>query len=590
MRLPRSLHWRISLAYTALIFVTMGVVSIYLVNFIRDAFLADLNGRLQEEVGLVVVSSSDFFLAEIDVDGLQKEMDEMARIIDARVTIVDVDGMVLVDTAVQADADRNLRNREEIRKALVTGAGADRRVDPSYRADVIYQAIAIRVQGEIVGVARVGVPTSQLESNLSQIISTIGLSALIVAVLSVGLGYVLFRRTSRSVQLVAEGARRLAEGDLEQRVQATSTDDETRELADAFNGMASTIRSVVGDLSSERNKLTAVLDTMADGVVVLEAGSEVSLINRAAERLLDVRAEDAVGNRLVEVVRDHEIQQAVQQSLETGQIWQIEVELLPSRAFLSAIATPLGELDGSADAASVLLTLPDLTRMMQVETTRKEFVSNVSHELRNPLASIKAMVETIEDGAIDERSVAMDFLRRINRDVDRMNGIVNDLLELSHLESGYVPMHLVPVHLGPLVEEVVEDFQRSVADKDLVLVSEIPETLPTVTGETGRLRQVLVNLIENAIRYTSEGQITVSVSDEDQFQRVKVIDTGVGIPREHLAHVFERFYKVERSRRDDGTGLGLAIVKHIVQAHGGDVSAESEEGVGSSFEFTIPQR
>jgi two-component system phosphate regulon sensor histidine kinase PhoR len=568
----------------------MGVVSIYLVNFIRDAFLADLNGRLQEEVGLVVVSSSDFFLAEIDVDGLQKEMDEMARIIDARVTIVDVDGMVLVDTAVQADADRNLRNREEIRKALVTGAGADRRVDPSYRGDVIYQAIAIRVQGEIVGVARVGVPTSQLKSNLSQIISTIGLSALIVAVLSVGLGYVLFRRTSRSVQLVAEGARRLAEGDLEQRVQATSTDDETRELADAFNGMASTIRSVVGDLSSERNKLTAVLDTMADGVVVLEAGSEVSLINRAAERLLDVRAEDAVGNRLVEVVRDHEIQQAVQQSLETGQIWQIEVELLPSRAFLSAIATPLGELDGSADAASVLLTLHDLTRMMQVETTRKEFVSNVSHELRNPLASIKAMVETIEDGAIDERSVAMDFLRRINRDVDRMNGIVNDLLELSHLESGYVPMHLVPVHLGPLVEEVVEDFQRSVADKDLVLVSEIPETLSTVTGETGRLRQVLVNLIENAIRYTSEGQITVSVSDEDQFQRVKVIDTGVGIPREHLAHVFERFYKVERSRRDDGTGLGLAIVKHIVQAHGGDVSVESEEGVGSTFEFTIPQR
>jgi len=568
----------------------MGVVSIYLVNFIRDAFLADLNGRLQEEIGLVVVSSSDFFLAEIDVDGLQKEIDEMARIIDARVTIVDVDGLVLVDTAVQVEVDRNLRNREEIRQALATGAGADRRVDPSYGGDVMYQAIAIQVQGEIVGVARVGVPTSQLESNLSQIISTIGLSALIVAVLSVGLGYLLFRRTSRSVQLVAEGARRLAEGDLEQRVQATSTDDETRELADAFNGMASTIRSVVGDLSSERNKLTAVLDTMADGVVVLEAGSEVSLINRAAERLLDVRAEDAVGNRLVEVVRDHEIQQAVQQSLETGQIWQIEVELLPSRAFLSAIATPLGELDGSADAASVLLTLHDLTRMMQVETTRKEFVSNVSHELRNPLASIKAMVETIEDGAIDERSVAMDFLRRINRDVDRMNGIVNDLLELSHLESGYVPMHLVPVHLGPLVEEVVEDFQRSVADKNLVLVSEIPETLSTVTGETGRLRQVLVNLIENAIRYTSEGQITVSVSDEDQFQRVKVIDTGVGMPREHLAHVFERFYKVERSRRDDGTGLGLAIVKHIVQAHGGDVSVESEEGVGSTFEFTIPQR
>ncbi len=590
MRLPRSLHWRISLAYTALIFVTMGVVSIYLVDFIRDAFLADLNGRLQEEVGLVVESSSDFFLTEIDVDGLQKEMDEIAGIIDARVTIVDVDGLVLADTAIRADVDPNLRNRDEIRQALVTGTGVDRRLDPSDGGDVIYQAIAIRNRGEIVGVARVSVSTSRMESNLGQIISIIGLSALIVAVLSVGLGYILFQRMSRSVQLVAEGARRLAEGDLEQRVHATSADDETRELADAFNGMASTIRSVVGDLSSERNKLTAVMDTMADGVVVLESGSEVSLINRAAERLLDVRAEEAVGNRLVEVVRDYEIQQVVQKSLETGQIWQIEVELLPSRTFLSAIATPLGDFDGSKDAVGVLLTLHDLTRMMQIETTRTEFVSNVSHELRNPLASIKAMVETIEDGAIDERSVAMDFLRRINRDLDRMNGIVNDLLELSHLESGYVPMHLVPVHLGPLIKEVVEDFQRSVADKGLVLASEFPETLSTVTGENERLRQVLVNLIENAIRYTSEGQITISVSDEVQFQRVKVIDTGTGIPREHLPHVFERFYKVERSRRDDGTGLGLAIVKHIVQAHGGDVSVESEEGVGSTFEFTIPQR
>lgn len=590
MRLPHSLHWRISLAYTALIFVTMGVVSIYLVDFIRDAFLADLNGRLQEEVGLVAESSSDFFLAEIDIDGLQQKMDDIAGIIDARVTIVGVDGLVLVDTALRADAVPNLRNREEIRKALVTGSGADRRLDPSYGGDVIYQAIAIRDRGEIVGVARVGVPTTRLESNVGQIITTIGLSALIVAVLSVGLGYILFRRTSRSMQLVAEGARRLAKGDLEQRVQATSTDDETRDLADAFNGMASTIRSVVGDLSSERNKLTAVLDTMADGVVVLEVGSEVSLVNRAAESLLDVKASDSVGNRLAEVVRDHEIQQVVRRSLETGQIWQIEVELLPSRTFLSAIATPLGAVDGSTEAAGVLLTLHDLTRMMQIETTRKEFVSNVSHELRNPLASIKAMVETIADGAIDERSVAMDFLRRINRDVDRMNSIVNDLLELSHLESGYIPIHQFPVHIGPLIEEVVEDFQLSVAEKGLVLVAELPETLSTITGENERLRQVLVNLIENAIRYTSKGQITVSVSDEDQFQRVKVVDTGTGIPREHLPHVFERFYKVERSRRDDGTGLGLAIVKHIVQAHGGEVSVESEEGVGSTFEFTVPQR
>ena len=435
MRLPHSLHWRISLAYTVLIIVTMGAVSFYLVDFVRDAFLMDLRGRVQQEARLVAESASGIVGTAPDGRRLQLMADDLADIIDARVTIVGIDGAVLADSSGQSGRSQNLRRREEIRQALAVGVGGALRRDQTSGEEIIYAAVAIRRGGEIVAVARVGVSTADLQSNVNRLVTTISISALLVTALSVGLGYVLFRRTSRSVQLVAEGARRLAAGDLEFRVHASSS-DETRDLADAFNSMANTIRSVVGDLSSERNKLTAVLDTMADGVVVLEADGKVSLMNRAAELLLDVGASETVGNRLVEVVRDYEIQQTVQKSIETGRIWQVEVELLPSRTFLSAIATPLGAVDGTTEASGVLLTLHDLTRMMQVETTRKEFVSNVSHELRNPLASIKAMVDTLEDGAIEERSVAVDFLRRISGDVDRMNGIVNDLLELSHLEGG----------------------------------------------------------------------------------------------------------------------------------------------------------
>lgn len=588
MRLPHSLHWRISLAYTALIFFTMGTVSLYLVDFVRDAFLADLQIRLQQEVSLVAESISGFVGDESDSGGLQLVVQDMAEIIKARVTIVDANGLVLADTAEDPDPTGNLRRRQEIREALNVGVGNAIREESASDGEVVYSALAIRHNGVVVAVARVGIPTSDVNANVNRLITTILVSALGVAALSVGLGFMLFRRTSRSVQRVAEGARRLADGDLEHRVQ-TSSSDETKELAEAFNGMANTIRSVVGDLSSERNKLTAVLDTMADGVVVLEADSEVSLMNRAAEWLLGVGAKDAVGNRLVEVVRDHEIQETVQKSMDTGQIWQIEVELLPSRTLLSAIATPLGAVDGTADASGVLLTLHDLTRIMQVETTRKEFVSSVSHELRSPLASIKAMVETLEDGALDERDVAVDFLRRINRDVDRMNGIVNDLLELSHLESGYVPLRLASMDLRPLVEEILEDYQRSLSGSKLALSAELHDATSLVTGEEEKLRQVLVNLVENAIRYTAEGKITVSISDEGRFQRVHVVDTGTGIPREHQPHVFERFYKADRSRRDGGTGLGLAIVKHIVQAHGGEIDVSSEEGVGSTFEFTIPK-
>lgn len=588
MRLPRSLHWRISLVYTALIFVTMGAVSLYLVDFVRDAFLTDLERRLQQEASLVAQSVSGLVGAEADAAELQLISEELAEIVKARVTIVDLDGGVLADTIQQAELVPNLRGRDEIRQALATGVGIARGEDLISGGEIIYSAAAIRKGSDVVAVARVGVPTSDVQANVNRIITTIALSAMVVATLSVGLGFVLFRRTSRSVQIVAEGARILAEGDLEHRVQASSS-DETRELAEAFNSMANTIRTVVDDLSSERNKLTAVLDTMADGVVVLDAGGEVSLINRAAEWLLDVGASEAVGNRLVEVVRDHEIQYAVQKSLETGQIWQTNVELLPSRTFLSAIATPLGAVDSTAGASGVLLTLHDLTRIMQVETTRTEFVSNVSHELRSPLTAIKAMVETLEDGAMDERDVADDFLRRISRDVDRMTGIVNDLLELSHLESGFAPLHLAPVDLRPLINDIVDEYQRSAGGKDLEFRAELPGNLSTVTGEGKKIRQVLVNLVENAIRHTSEGKITLSVLEEGSFQKIRVTDTGVGIPREHLPHVFERFYKVDRSRRDEGTGLGLAIVKHIVQTHGGEVAVESEEGVGSTFEFTIPR-
>ena len=588
MRLPHSLHWRISLAYTVLIIVTMGAVSFYLVGFVRDAFLMDLRGRLQREASLVAESASGIVGTAPDGRRLQLMADDLADIIDARVTIVGIDGAVLADSSVQSGRSQNLRRREEIRQALAVGVGGALRRDQTSGEEIIYSAVAIRRGGEIVAVARVGVSTADLQSNVNRLVTTISISALLVTVLSVGLGYVLFRRTSRSVQLVAEGARRLAAGDLEFRVHASSS-DETRDLADAFNSMANTIRSVVGDLSSERNKLTAVLDTMADGVVVLEADGKVSLMNRAAELLLDVGASETVGNRLVEVVRDYEIQQTVQKSIETGRIWQVEVELLPSRTFLSAIATPLGAVDGTTEASGVLLTLHDLTRMMQVETTRKEFVSNVSHELRNPLASIKAMVDTLEDGAIEERSVAVDFLRRISGDVDRMNGIVNDLLELSHLEGGFAPLHLSPVDLRHLVEEVLEKFRNSSGAEGLEFLADLPDTLSTVTGESGKLRQVLVNLVENAIRHTAEGKITISILEEGRFQKVRVADTGTGIPREHLPHVFERFYKVDRSRSDGGTGLGLAIVKHIVQAHGGEVGVESEEGVGSTFEFTIPR-
>ena len=388
-------------------------------------------------------------------------------------------------------------------------------------------------------------------------------------------------RTARSVKSVVDGARRLADGDFEHRIPSVPT-SEASEMADSFNAMAATIRNMVRDLSGERNKLSAVLNTMADGVVVLEPGGTVVLMNQAAQWLLDIKTTDPTGLRLVERVRDSELIEVITVALESGQPRHGELEMLHRGSFISVIATPLSG-DGSE---GVLLMLHDLSNLRQIETTRREFVSNVSHELRSPLASIKALAESLQDGAVDEPEVAADFMERIQKDVARMDSLVDDLLALSRLESGQTPVNLGPLDLRALADDLVDSY--STHSNGVLIEQTMPVDLPLVTGDEGMVRQVLVNLLENALKFTNEGgTIGICAAAGHEFVEISVKDSGAGIPPEHLPHVFERFYKVDRSRRDGGTGLGLAIAKHIVQAHGGDVSVESREGSGSTFTFTL---
>ena len=562
----------------------MGVVSIYLVGFVRDAFIADLEQRLREEAALLSEAASHLLREPRDLDALRQTTNRASEVIDARVTALDLYGGVLADSSGASASDEAFADRPEFRWALNLGASDVTRGNPRTGEDTLYVGERVDVGGLPAGVVIIEMPVSRAQSNLNRIIGTIILAALVVACLSVGLAFYLARRTSRSVKSVAEGARHLARGDLDHRVRALSM-DETQELAAAFNTMASTLRGMIDDLSSERNKLSAVLDVMREGVVVIEPNGEIALINQAAESMLDASHDSAAGSRLLEVVRDHELQQLIARALATGEAIQGEVELLHRRLFLSATAVPLG--DGAEPG--VLLTLHDLTSIRQAETTRKEFVSNVSHEMRSPLASVKAMVETLEGGAIDDRDVAQDFLRRVHRDVNRMTSMVNDLLHLSRLESGQAEFHPEPIDVAEIAEEAAAQFRLQAVALDVSLRTELAPNLPRMRAEEGMLLQVLVNLLENALKFTpAGGVITLTARDSDGCVEMCVSDTGVGIPREHLPHVFERFYKVDRARRDGGAGLGLAIVKHIVHACGGEVGVRSEEGAGSEFTFTVP--
>ncbi|MBI4310310.1 MAG: HAMP domain-containing protein [Chloroflexi bacterium] len=584
MRFYQTLRWRIAIAYSILILLALGATSLYLVSFVRQSFLQNLEQALEREAVLLADAVAPQLAGREEQGRVQEITQHFGALISARVTIIARDGVVLGDNWEDPSRMENHGQRPEVMSALQSGAGESTRVSATVHQEMLYVAVPVRNEEDVVGVARVALTTATIQASMNRIIATVAVAGLIVASLTVVLAFYLAHRTSRSVRRVTEGARLLAQGDMEHRVHAVSQ-DETQELARAFNSMALSLRDLVRNLREEHGKLSIVLDTMADGVMVVDGEGKVELVNQAALEFLGLAGQPSDRDTFMSIVRDHELQQLLSASRRTETQQRSEVELLEPRRYLSAIATPIHEETGGR----TLLVLQDLTSLRRVETTRKEFVSNVSHELRTPLASVKAMVETLEDGGLADPQAAQDFLRRINRQVDWMTGLVNDLLELARLESGQTVLRLAPTDVRSFVEEAAALLLRRAEEKGIAVEVSLPRQLPLVQGDAGRLRQVVTNLLDNAIKFTPErGRVVVSAREEGKALRISVKDTGAGIAREHLPHIFERFYKVDRARRDGGAGLGLAIVKHIVQAHGGQVAVGSREGEGSTFSFTIP--
>jgi two-component system phosphate regulon sensor histidine kinase PhoR len=335
-----------------------------------------------------------------------------------------------------------------------------------------------------------------------------------------------------------------------------------------------------GLVAAERDRLATLVRELADAILIAAHDERITLANPAAERLLATGP--LVGRRLHEVIREHEILEAVRIARERGTDASADVERLEPSRSVRVLARAL-------PGREILLTMQDLTRVRRLETVRRDFVANVSHELRTPIASLKAMVEALEGGAVSDERAARDFLRRMHGEVDDLGQLVSELLVLSRVESGEDEPRLEPVAVADLVRPAVARL-APLAARSSVSLDVAPLEVPAVRADAAKIGQVLTNLLHNAIKFTPQGgRVEVSASLEDGLVRLRVRDTGVGIHRDEIGRVFERFYKGERSRAGGGTGLGLAIAKHIVQAHGGEIAAASEgPGRGSTFSFTLP--
>jgi two-component system phosphate regulon sensor histidine kinase PhoR len=402
-----------------------------------------------------------------------------------------------------------------------------------------------------------------------------------VAIAATVLGYLLFRRPAAALREVVEAAGRIADGELAQRV--PDQPGPAGELTNAFNVMAGRVEQLFESVAAEQARLEAVFDASEDAMVAVRADTTIPFLNPAAVSLFGTMMADAIGRPLIEIARDYEIDALVRRVIREPEHGQSEVVTFgPARTSLRAAALPIR--DGGAWA--VLLVLTDLTEVQRLDQVRRDFLSNVSHELRTPLASIRALVEIMEDGVEPEEQP--EFFRRIRQQVDRLTTLVNELLDLSRIESGAIALEPEAVQLGDLVDEAAsllrprtEALRVGIANEGCAL---------TVEADRASLLRVVSNLLDNAVKFSPEGgTVRVSAEDEGPLVALSVSDSGPGINEQNLPRVFERFYKGDASRAEPGVGLGLAIVKHLVRAHGGTVTVESKPGAGATFTVRLPK-
>jgi two-component system phosphate regulon sensor histidine kinase PhoR len=579
----RSIRWRIFLPYVSLILVTMLALGFYLSSFVRQTYISDLESKLASEAR----SIGDVIASDLESVGAAPNLDPQAKhwaaLLKARVTVIAPDGTVWGESDENRALMNNHSDRPEVIQALKTGEGSSSRFSQTLGYTMMYTAVTVVNNGKTLGIVRVALPLQQVSANVAKLQRILIAVTVLVSALALLLAALIAGRIARPVRELTHSAWQLTSPKpYEQPIPPTR--DEISQLAQVFNIMSVRLSSEIDDLKTERATLDAVLQKMTDGVLIVDAQGLVQLVNTTAEKMFSISQTPATGKPLIEVVRHHQPAEMWQRCQATGEAQRVDFEV-GHRLSLQGIATSLSP----AIPGSTLLLFQDMTRQNQIEAMRRDFISNVSHELRTPLAALKALTETLQAGALEDPLAAHRFLEQMETEVDSLSLMVNELLELSRIESGRVPLNLAPTRPIDIVNPAYERLRLQAERAGLILTVDCPIDLPAVLADATRMQQVIVNLLNNAIKFTSSGgQVNVCVTKQDQAVQFEVTDSGIGITAEDLPRIFERFYKVDRSRATSGTGLGLAIARHLVEAHGGRIWVESEVGKGSTFYFTIP--
>ncbi|MFN2340037.1 MAG: two-component system histidine kinase PnpS [Halanaerobium sp.] len=577
------------------LFIIFIIIQILFIAFIfyylstnhRDFYLEQERVSLRHYSNLMLndLTSENLYQKS---DYLKTKVDDWADDTMTRVTIIARDGDVLADSHYDSDEMENHLSRPEVEETLAKmGIGSSIRYSETVEEEMLYSAIPIRDQSEVIGILRVARPFDFINEVLVDDIKSYLFFFAILATVMIFLSWQLTKSIIKPLEKMTESAAKISEGDLSQRIPVRKYNSEVERLARMFNYMASELEEKIGEISTEKNRIEIILESMVDGVIAVDKEGKVSLINPAARRIFNIEAEKIKGKELITSLFSHRIDMYLQRAFDEKKSISREIKYKnPEQKIIQATFIPL--LDEAEKVNGGVIVLTDITELRKLETVRNDFVANVSHELRTPLTSMVGYLDTLLESDIEDPETRDRFLKIIKEETDRLSILIKDLMNLSKIESQ--SFDLKAENLEKVVIKVTNLLEKNAEDKNIDFEVEIDDNLPLVYMVREQIKQVLINLIDNAIKYTpAGGEVKVRVEQEGDKVNFSVKDTGMGIPQADQERIFERFYRVDkaRSRSLGGTGIGLSIVRNIVKQHGSEIQVKSREGVGSEFSFYL---
>jgi two-component system phosphate regulon sensor histidine kinase PhoR len=590
MKKPRRLLWQLFPSYLLITLISLLAVSWYASAAMRHFFLDQTATDLKARAALLEKQIQEL-LSPLRADTIDAICKEAGRLSATRITVILADGTVIGDSRETPGLMNNHAGRPEIVTALSGQTGQSLRFSKTLMQRMLYVAVPIRDSQSIVAVLRTSLPATAVEDEIRSIQLKIALGGCIIALLAAGISWVISRRISRPIEQMKRSAAQFAGGDLSHRLASPAT-EEMAGLADAMNQMAAQLDNRIKTIISQRNQLETVLASMLEGVIAIDSEERIVSINRAAAQLFENEPANCRNKSIQEVIRSPALQQFIRSALDHPKPAEEDITVYQNQErVIEAKSSPL--LDAGGQQIGTLVVFNDVTQLRRLENMRRDFVANVSHEIKTPLTAIKGFVETLQQGKIDKTEEEKRFLGIIQKHVDRLNSIVEDLLTLSRieLEDERKEINAEAVKIIVVFQAAIQLCRLKAEEKKIRIDLDCEKDSTAVLDPT-LIEQAVVNLLDNALKY-SEPQGTVALKSHRQDSEVviSVEDRGIGIAQKHLPRIFERFYRVDksRSRNMGGTGLGLAIVKHVAQAHGGHVSVESKLGEGSRFSLHLPQ-